>query len=98
MSLAGMFPHTVTTAPASTSSVGTKGDPVFGAQVTIAAAVEKCRRQVKTRDGRDVRTTHRMATETVVGERDRFWLPAITPGELADDPTKVTQARTPVSV
>ena len=96
LSLRSWMIHTVTRARRSQTVVGAKGDPVWSAQSTFKARVEKTSRLVRTTNGREVVASHVLATQTPVDVTDRFWLPSVA-GEPADDPADAQAARTPLT-
>ena len=97
MNIKGWLIHTVTMAPR-TGEVNAKGDPTFGAKVTLKARVERVRRRVRSSEGVEVYTETVMATDLMtVTDGDVFWLPAIA-GLPADDVTSFAAGRTPLSI
>lgn len=81
-----------------TGEANAKGDAAFGAQGVVKGRVEKKTRMVKNDAGKEVVSSHSMATLTAdVAVSDRFWFPSIA-GEPADDVTDISDARTPVAI
>ena len=73
---------TDTVTMASEASISGYGDPVFGAQSTIAARVEPTHEIIIGTDGNSYKASHKIATEDEVTYTDRLWVPGDATGDV----------------
>lgn len=89
MNVARMLTDTVTIAHQ--TSVSESGDPVFGSQSTFLGRVEHVSKLVAGPDGTQMTADHVIATQAIVVQTDRLWLPG-------DDTSDNNAARRPITI
>jgi hypothetical protein len=81
MDVSGWLVSTITTAPL--SSFDSTGAPSYGAQVTLPCRIELGQKLVRSKDGAEVVSSHRVYVVAQIGIEDAIWLP----GDSTSDPT-----------
>lgn len=91
MNPAGWYRQTVTIEHVDTSSLGSRGSPVYGVQKVIRAQVQKQLRWVPGPGDEKVQSQYRIATNEPIAPLDRIWLPGT-------DTTRAEQSRVPLQI